>query len=341
MRVDVAPSTTYACGGRSACSINWQQVVQQGLSGFGLHRQTMLGSLFEPRVCGRRTPTVQVLDLEQAEVVAQASRPGEPQRRAHHEPQDTGMVEGAIIFAQNSKAGGVNVTVKIVDSGTIYGDEYLKRPFSADYWGRATTCCRRRQACSTAPFNETHWDQYSGHNRLESLQAGAGHGQREEARRDHQGMQRMEYWTAGSSIWASRPDRGDGPRSAARRSIADANLNKTATASARSTSSECIAAAGSTPHPPFLASMHGSTCSSSADAPRLVTLFVMSVLIFAATQALPGDAARSILGRSATPNRLRSWRGTGLDKPVVTAVLGVDLGVLTGDLGTSWRMACP
>ena len=36
----------------------------------------------------------------------------------------------------------------------------------------------------------------------------------------------------------------------------------------------------------------------------LATLFVASIIIFAATQALPGDAARSILGRNATPDSL-------------------------------------
>ena len=40
----------------------------------------------------------------------------------------------------------------------------------------------------------------------------------------------------------------------------------------------------------------------------LVTLWITSVIIFAATQALPGDAARSILGRSATPESLATLR---------------------------------
>ena len=44
------------------------------------------------------------------------------------------MVEGATC-SRRVKAGGVNVTVRNVDGGTIYGDQYLKWPFSADYWG--------------------------------------------------------------------------------------------------------------------------------------------------------------------------------------------------------------
>jgi peptide/nickel transport system permease protein len=68
----------------------------------------------------------------------------------------------------------------------------------------------------------------------------------------------------------------------------------------------------------------------------LVTLWITSVVIFAATQALPGDAARSILGRSATPESLATLRHQlGLDKSVLTQYWEWISGVLTGNLGTS------
>jgi peptide/nickel transport system permease protein len=68
----------------------------------------------------------------------------------------------------------------------------------------------------------------------------------------------------------------------------------------------------------------------------LVTLFVASVIIFAATQALPGDAARSILGRAAKPESLAELRHQlGLDKSVVQQYVDWISGVLSGDLGTS------
>ncbi len=40
----------------------------------------------------------------------------------------------------------------------------------------------------------------------------------------------------------------------------------------------------------------------------LLTLFVVSLVVFLATEALPGDAARAILGREATPERLAALR---------------------------------
>lgn len=74
----------------------------------------------------------------------------------------------------------------------------------------------------------------------------------------------------------------------------------------------------------------------------VVTLLAASVLIFAATQALPGDAARSILGRTATPESLAQLRAQlGLDKPVVEQYTDWIGGVLTGDLGTSLAAGRP
>jgi peptide/nickel transport system permease protein len=74
----------------------------------------------------------------------------------------------------------------------------------------------------------------------------------------------------------------------------------------------------------------------------LVTLWITSVIIFAATQALPGDAARSILGRSATPESLAELqRQLGLDKPILTQYWEWISGVLTGDLGTSLANSLP
>jgi peptide/nickel transport system permease protein len=74
----------------------------------------------------------------------------------------------------------------------------------------------------------------------------------------------------------------------------------------------------------------------------LLTLWITSVIIFAATQALPGDAARSILGRSATPESLAELRRQlGLDKSVLTQYWEWISGIFTGDLGTSLANSLP
>jgi peptide/nickel transport system permease protein len=74
----------------------------------------------------------------------------------------------------------------------------------------------------------------------------------------------------------------------------------------------------------------------------VLTLFVASVIIFAATQALPGDTARAILGRGATPEALDNLREQlGLNKSPVQQYLDWIGGFLTGDLGTSLAANIP
>jgi peptide/nickel transport system permease protein len=74
----------------------------------------------------------------------------------------------------------------------------------------------------------------------------------------------------------------------------------------------------------------------------LLTLWLVSLLVFAATLALPGDAAQAILGREATPERLAALRDQlHLDEPVVTQYLKWLGGILTGDLGTSAATQAP
>ena len=68
----------------------------------------------------------------------------------------------------------------------------------------------------------------------------------------------------------------------------------------------------------------------------LVLLLAVSVLIFAATQILPGDVAQAILGQAATPETLANLREElGLNKPAVTRYFEWLGGILQGDLGTA------
>ncbi|MEL6311423.1 MAG: ABC transporter permease, partial [Pseudomonadota bacterium] len=40
----------------------------------------------------------------------------------------------------------------------------------------------------------------------------------------------------------------------------------------------------------------------------LVTLFVVSLIVFAGTEILPGDVAQAVLGQGATPETLAAYR---------------------------------
>ena len=68
----------------------------------------------------------------------------------------------------------------------------------------------------------------------------------------------------------------------------------------------------------------------------LLVLLLVSVVVFAATQALPGDPARAILGRSATPASLAALRRQlHLDRPVLEQYWAWLAGLLHGNLGMS------
>jgi len=68
----------------------------------------------------------------------------------------------------------------------------------------------------------------------------------------------------------------------------------------------------------------------------LVVLFAVSVVVFAVTQALPGDLPRLILGTDADEVQIEALRlQLGLDRPPLEQYLSWLGGVLTGDLGTS------
>ena len=68
----------------------------------------------------------------------------------------------------------------------------------------------------------------------------------------------------------------------------------------------------------------------------VLVLFLVSLVVFAATQALPGDPALAILGRSATPQSLAALRRQlHLDQPVVSQYWSWIVGLLHGNLGKS------
>ncbi len=74
----------------------------------------------------------------------------------------------------------------------------------------------------------------------------------------------------------------------------------------------------------------------------IVTLTVVSLLIFTVMNLLPGDPAAIMLGTSATPETLAALRTQmGLDEPLIVRYLAWLAGVLQGDLGQSYTYGVP
>jgi peptide/nickel transport system permease protein len=74
----------------------------------------------------------------------------------------------------------------------------------------------------------------------------------------------------------------------------------------------------------------------------VLTLFVVSLVVFALTQALPSDPAARILGRDATEESLAAKRAElGFDEPAVEQYTDWLGGLLTGDPGNSYSNGQP
>jgi peptide/nickel transport system permease protein len=74
----------------------------------------------------------------------------------------------------------------------------------------------------------------------------------------------------------------------------------------------------------------------------LITLFLLSLIVFFAGQVLPGDPGRSILGPLASPSAVRALdHQLGVDRPLVTQYWSWITGLLHGDFGQSYQFRAP
>lgn len=74
----------------------------------------------------------------------------------------------------------------------------------------------------------------------------------------------------------------------------------------------------------------------------LVTLWLLSVLVFLACQVLPGDPGRAILGQLASPSAVAALdHKLGVDRPLIEQYWTWITGIIHGDFGTSTQFSAP
>lgn len=74
----------------------------------------------------------------------------------------------------------------------------------------------------------------------------------------------------------------------------------------------------------------------------VVTLFIVSIIVFAMFQLIPGDVVTAKLGKDATPERVLAMKAQyGLDKPLAEQYFSWVGGILTGQLGISYSKDIP
>jgi peptide/nickel transport system substrate-binding protein len=196
MRVDQAPFTDVRVRQAFRLIANRPQMVAQALSGHGHIGNDLYGPFDE--LYDRALPQ-RHQDIEKAKSLLKAAGQSGLTIDLNSTNGALGQNEGALVFAQQAKAAGVNINVKQLDSGAFYGDQYLKWVFSTDFWGSRNYLSQVAScAIPTAPFNETHWNNPT-FNALYT-QALATVDEQKRAAIVHE-MQTMEYDNGGYIIW--------------------------------------------------------------------------------------------------------------------------------------------
>ena len=156
MRVDKAPFDDVRVRQAFKLIVDRKQMLDQALSGHGDIANDVY-SRYDAPTEGAIPQREQ--DIEQAKSLLRAAGRSGLTVEIVTAPIFVGLVEAAQVFAQQAKGAGVNVKVRRVDNATIYGPNFLKWPFSQDYWFADPFVLMADQTMiASASLNETHFN---------------------------------------------------------------------------------------------------------------------------------------------------------------------------------------
>jgi peptide/nickel transport system substrate-binding protein len=195
MRIDAAPFDDVKVRQAMRLIVDRKQMVQQVLSGFGSVANDLYAR-YDPAYAKDLPQREQ--DFDQAKSLLKQAGKENLTVELVTAPVFQGIVEAAQVFAEQAKGAGVTVKVRKVDTGTFYGDNYLKWPFAQDFWASRVYLAQVAQGdLPNSPFNETHW----GKGQFQSL-INQARGEVDDAKRAdilHQAQQ-MQYEQGGYII---------------------------------------------------------------------------------------------------------------------------------------------
>jgi peptide/nickel transport system substrate-binding protein len=154
MAIDLEPFTDVRVRQAFRLMADREQILEAVLSGHG-HVANDQYSPFDPCFDESLFPQREQ-DIPQAMSLLKAAGKEGLVVDLHTTPGAAGMVDEAKVFAQQCSAAGVTVNVKVDQN--YYGDQYLKLPFSVDFWGTRNYLPQvANGSLPTAPYNECHW----------------------------------------------------------------------------------------------------------------------------------------------------------------------------------------
>jgi peptide/nickel transport system substrate-binding protein len=157
MNTASAPFTDVRVRQAVRLAVNRQQIVDQVLGSDGEVGNDMIWNLSfgrPPDVAQREQ------DIDQARSLLRAARHEYLALELVVAPVAPSAVPGAVIFATHAVDAGIDVRVRQVDLSTFYGDQFLKRTFTTDYWDQQSYLAQIESMLLPepgTPYNETHF----------------------------------------------------------------------------------------------------------------------------------------------------------------------------------------
>ena len=199
MRVDAAPFNDVRVRQAMRLIANRPQMVAQALSGHGKIGNDLYAPFDE--AYARDLPQ-RHQDIDKAKSLLKAAGQSNLTVDLQSTNGALGMNEGAQVFAQQAKAAGVTINVKILDSGAFYGDQYLKWPFSTDFWGSRNYLSQvAAGSLPTSPYNESHWPDSADAKFLALYKQALATVSKTKRTQILHDMQTMEYNNGGYLVW--------------------------------------------------------------------------------------------------------------------------------------------
>jgi peptide/nickel transport system substrate-binding protein len=197
MRVDKAPFDDVKVRQAMRLIVDREQMIAQVLSGQGRVANDLY-SPYDPAYNDELPQRRQ--DLDRAKSLLRQAGQSDLRVELVTSPVFQGIVEAAQVIAEQAKGAGVTITVRKVDTGTFYGDNYLQWTFAQDFWATRTYLSQVAQgSLPDSPFNETHWEDPEFLDLIALARAELDDARRTELLHE---AQRIEYERGGYIVWS-------------------------------------------------------------------------------------------------------------------------------------------
>ncbi|MEP7046374.1 MAG: ABC transporter substrate-binding protein, partial [Ilumatobacteraceae bacterium] len=156
MAVDQDPFTDVRIRQAMRLIVDRDAMVEQVLSGYGRVANDLYGPL--DAAYAKDLPQ-RKQDLEGAKALLAAAGKSDLTIDLFAPNDTAGLPEMIQLFAEQAKGAGITVNANVIDGGTYWGDEYLKRTFAVDYWGTRSFLLQVAAGSlkDVSPYPDDHW----------------------------------------------------------------------------------------------------------------------------------------------------------------------------------------